>query len=86
MRMTREEILSSLDTALAEKQFVIYIQPQFNHATKQLVGGEALVRWIHPEHGMQSPVDFIPVFEDSGLQNRPMSRESMNLLVFCIGI
>ena len=67
MRMTREEILSSLDTALAEKQFVIYIQPQFNHATKQLVGGEALVRWIHPEHGMQSPVDFIPVFEDSGL-------------------
>lgn len=67
MRMTREEILSSLDTALAEKQFVIYIQPQFNHATKQLVGGEALVRCIHPEQGMQSPVDFIPVFEDSGL-------------------
>lgn len=65
MRMTKEEMLNCLDTALTEKQFVICIQPQFNHSTKQLVGGEALVRWIHPEHGMQSPMDFIPVFEDA---------------------
>lgn len=65
MRMTKEEMLNCLDTALTEKQFVIYIQPQFNHSTKQLVGGEALARWIHPEHGMQSPMDFIPVFEDA---------------------
>ncbi len=61
MRMTKEEMLNCLDTALTEKQFVIYIQPQFNHSTKQLVGGEALVRWIHPEHGMQSPLSLIHI-------------------------
>ncbi len=64
MRMTRQEIIDAIPRALEEKQFVIYIQPQFNHSTKELIGGEALVRWIHPENGMQSPADFIPIFEE----------------------
>ncbi len=65
MRMSKTEILQAIPRALAEKHFVIYIQPQYNHSNKQLVGGEALVRWIHPENGIQSPADFIPVFEES---------------------
>ena len=66
MRMTVDEITAAIPRALEEKQFVIYIQPQFNHSSRALVGGEALVRWFHPENGMQSPADFIPVFEQTG--------------------
>ena len=66
MRMSQEQIRNSLDQALKEEQFVIYIQPQYNHSNKALIGGEALVRWFHPEHGMQSPADFIPIFEETG--------------------
>ncbi len=66
-RMTEKEIEDYIDTALSERQFVIYIQPQFNHSNKSLVGGEALVRWFHPQNGMQFPNDFIPVFENKGL-------------------
>ena len=65
MRMNKEEIISAIPLALDERQFVIYIQPQFNHSNKELIGGEALVRWIHPANGMQSPADFIPVFEET---------------------
>ena len=66
MRMSPEQIRNSLDQSLKEEQFVIYIQPQYNHSNKALIGGEALVRWFHPEHGMQSPADFIPIFEETG--------------------
>ena len=37
------------------------------HSTKQLVGGEALVRWIHPKKGAIAPGEFVPVFERNGL-------------------
>ena len=66
-RILREkEIIGEFDRAIEEEQFHMFLQPQIaNNGT--LVGAEALVRWIHPEKGMISPLDFIPVLEKSGL-------------------
>lgn len=52
--------------ALQHNQFQLYYQPQID-AQGVVRGAEALVRWIHPERGMVSPMEFIPVAEDSGL-------------------
>ncbi|MDE6781092.1 MAG: EAL domain-containing protein [Ruminococcus sp.] len=68
--MNKNEILNSVEQAFKEKHFCAYYQPQFNHSNGRIVGAEALVRWIHPEYGMQSPGDFIPVFEANGYITR----------------
>ncbi len=59
-------ILNSIKTALAERQFLVYYQPKFCLASGELVGAEALVRWLHPEKGFMSPGEFIPLFERNG--------------------
>ncbi len=64
--LTEQEIVGNMATALANKQFTPYFQPQYNHATKMLIGAEALVRWIHPERGLIPPDVFIPIFERNG--------------------
>lgn len=64
--LSEQEISGVMEEALAEEQFVVYYQPQFNHATGGLVGAEALVRWKHPERGLISPGLFIPIFERNG--------------------
>ena len=64
--LREQEIVGSMETALAQGQFNIYLQAQFDNATGEIVGAEALVRWMHPEKGMISPGDFIPIFERNG--------------------
>ncbi len=61
-----QEIIGMMETALQEKHFILYYQPQYNHSTGMLVGAEALVRWLHPERGLISPGVFIPIFEKNG--------------------
>ncbi len=61
-----QEIAGIMGSALAQKQFVVFYQPQYNHSTGMLVGAEALVRWMHPERGIISPGVFIPIFEKNG--------------------
>ena len=51
--------------ALAKNQFSISLQPQLCAKTNKLFGFEALLRWQHPERGMISPEDFIPILENS---------------------
>ena len=68
--MSKAEMLSCAEKAFEEKQFCVFYQPQVNHSNKRMVGAEALVRWIHPEYGMMSPVEFIPLFEENGLVTR----------------
>jgi len=51
--------------ALAKQQFSLSLQPQISAKTKKLYGFEALLRWQHPERGMISPEDFIPILENS---------------------
>lgn len=63
----RENIEEALLTALERKQFTLYYQAQYDAATRQILGFEALLRWEHPELGTVSPAEFIPVAESSGL-------------------
>ena len=64
-----ERLINDMDRALAERQFKVYFQPKYDITGEKpvLSSAEALVRWIHPEFGMVSPGEFIPVFESNGL-------------------
>ncbi|MEW6638857.1 MAG: EAL domain-containing protein [Pseudomonadota bacterium] len=56
-----------LKTALTRDEFEVYYQPIVGFETGQIVGFEALVRWIHPIRGLIPPGQFIPVAEETGL-------------------
>jgi EAL domain-containing protein (putative c-di-GMP-specific phosphodiesterase class I) len=60
--LTLEEILQGI----VEDQFEPYFQPKIDMKTGQLVGAEALARWIHPDRGVIGPYAFIPLLEQSG--------------------
>lgn len=64
--LQEQKITDSMETALTENQFEIYLQPKYRIKDNQLAGAEALVRWNHPEWGFQSPAQFIPIFEKNG--------------------
>lgn len=64
--LEEQNIINEMENALANHEFQVYIQPQYNYATHRLSGAEALVRWIHPVKGVISPGVFIPVFEKNG--------------------
>lgn len=55
-----------LDIALRDDQFELHYQPIFSMETSEPTGFEALLRWRHPQFGMVSPADFIPVAEKTG--------------------
>jgi len=63
----RLEMQAILRRAFRERWFVLYFQPQYNLATRRLTGFEALLRLKHPERGVVSPAEFIPVAEETGL-------------------
>jgi EAL domain-containing protein (putative c-di-GMP-specific phosphodiesterase class I) len=63
----RLDIEHELSRALEEDHFVMHYQPRVNAGSGELVGMEALVRWIHPERGMIPPNDFIPLAESTGM-------------------
>lgn len=66
-KLLREKaITDTMETALAQKQFIVYFQPKYSLNDNCMVGAEALVRWIHPEWGFMSPGEFIPLFEKNG--------------------
>ena len=64
-----EQLIELFPKAIREKQFKVYYQPKFDVRpdTPVLASAEALVRWVHPELGIISPGDFIPLFEENGL-------------------
>jgi diguanylate cyclase (GGDEF)-like protein len=67
-RMQRRRMLEvELRTALAMRQFRLLYQPQLSVDTEAVVGFEALIRWAHPERGLISPSEFIPLAEETGL-------------------
>ncbi len=63
----RLEIESGIRRALANGELRVYYQPKINVRTRRVAGLEALVRWQDPERGLVSPLDFIPIAEESGL-------------------
>jgi EAL domain-containing protein (putative c-di-GMP-specific phosphodiesterase class I) len=66
---TRNRVVlrQSLHQAVAERQFELHYQPLVELETGRIVGAEALVRWNHPQLGLQRPDLFIPLAESSGL-------------------
>lgn len=61
------QLVNALRHALELEQLEVYYQPQVSILDRQIIGAEALLRWRHPELGMVSPAEFIPVAEYSGL-------------------
>lgn len=63
----RLRLTSDLRAALSDNQFELYYQPIVDLTSGEIYKAEALIRWQHPERGMISPLDFIPLAEDTGL-------------------
>jgi EAL domain-containing protein (putative c-di-GMP-specific phosphodiesterase class I) len=58
---------TSMRRALEREQFELYYQPRYEMPGGRIVGLEALIRWHHPDLGLVSPVQFIPLAEETGL-------------------
>ncbi|WP_113907408.1 putative bifunctional diguanylate cyclase/phosphodiesterase [Aliidiomarina celeris] len=62
-------VSAALKQALEEERFSLVFQPQIDLTEQRIAGVEALIRWIDPELGFVSPVEFIPLAEQSGVVN-----------------
>ena len=66
---TRMRLVTDLRAALSGNQFQLFYQPIVEMESGKIYKAEALIRWLHPERGLVSPVQFIPVAEETGLIN-----------------
>lgn len=67
-RLIREkEMIDSFEDAMARKEFKVFFQPKYSPKNKELVGAEALVRWIKKDGSITNPGDFIPIFERNNI-------------------
>jgi EAL domain-containing protein (putative c-di-GMP-specific phosphodiesterase class I)/DNA-directed RNA polymerase subunit K/omega len=60
-------LINDLQHAVQNDELRLYYQPKVDALSGRLVGMEALVRWMHPTRGMLTPVEFIPIAEDTGM-------------------
>ncbi len=65
--MKRVTLEADLRLAIAREEFIIHYQPIVSLADKKITAVEALIRWQHPQNGLISPLEFIPLAEDTGL-------------------
>ncbi|KXG10979.1 Phytochrome-like protein cph2 [Anoxybacillus sp. P3H1B] len=64
--MQKTIIETAIYQAIEQREFTLFYQPQFDIATGQMIGMEALIRWHHPQTGLIPPHMFIPVAEETG--------------------
>ncbi|MCG8312319.1 MAG: EAL domain-containing protein [Pseudomonadales bacterium] len=69
----RLALINALKLAVENDELEIYLQPQLETDSKTIVSAEALLRWIHPQHGFVPPDEFIQLAEDSGVI-KPLTR------------
>lgn len=60
------QMVNKLQSGIENEEFILFYQPQFNLNTGEIIGVEALVRWIHPKEGIIPPMEFIPLAEETG--------------------
>ncbi len=65
-QMRERQVENDIVGALENGELVLYVQPKVDMSTGRIIGGEALVRWLHPEKGLIPPGEFIPVLEKNG--------------------
>lgn len=65
--LRRLNLEKALRKALRQREFVLHYQPKIDLHTGNIMGMEALVRWQHPEMGLVSPMEFIPLAEETGI-------------------
>ena len=65
-QLWERKVEDTMDLALKNEEFQVYLQPKYSPTEAKLVGAEALVRWISPQDGFISPGKFIPIFEENG--------------------
>ena len=63
----RRQMVADLRVAIDDKQFTVVYQPVVDMKTNQILKAEALIRWQHPTNGAVSPMEFIPVAEETGM-------------------
>ncbi|SDT96877.1 putative bifunctional diguanylate cyclase/phosphodiesterase [Halopseudomonas salegens] len=63
----RLQLETELRLALQQQQFILHYQAQIDARDQRIIGAEALLRWRHPEKGIITPGQFMPVLEDSGM-------------------
>jgi diguanylate cyclase (GGDEF)-like protein/PAS domain S-box-containing protein len=63
----RQSVEGDLRRALEREEFLLHYQPKVNLLTGEIIGAEALIRWQHPDRGLVSPCQFVPIAEDCGL-------------------
>jgi predicted signal transduction protein with EAL and GGDEF domain len=66
----RRKLEMDLHEAIEKQQFAVHFQPTIKLNDNSVAGFEALLRWKHPKRGMISPMDFIPIAEETGLINQ----------------
>jgi diguanylate cyclase (GGDEF)-like protein len=63
----RLQLAQELRSGIEEGQLALHYQPQMDLRTGGIMGAEALLRWVHPEHGLIPPLQFVPLAEEAGL-------------------
>jgi diguanylate cyclase (GGDEF)-like protein/PAS domain S-box-containing protein len=66
----RSEGLSRVEMALESGELILYYQPKVNMRSGQVIGMEALIRWLHPQRGLLPPGEFMPLIENSDFEIR----------------
>lgn len=70
LHLREVEMLACFDEAMREHEFQAYYQPKYDAITKNIIGAEALVRWVVNQQVVRSPVEFVELFEKNGLIQR----------------
>ena len=64
--ISQNRLLDSVQDAIKNREFRLYLQSKVSMVTGEVIGAEALIRWIHPKIGFISPGEFIPLLEKEG--------------------